>query len=96
MRKREFAIEQALRLGRSGIGRRLTLSFVVIVVLMASGRGLLLWQFHQVRLRMDRLNGVDEELIAVLRFQNDLRSFHEQLKELTASRDTQRVLTELR
>jgi len=58
VRKREFTIEKALRLGRSGIGRRLTLSFVVIVVLMASGRGLLLWQFHQVRLRMDRLNGV--------------------------------------
>jgi PAS domain S-box-containing protein len=94
VRKREFTIEKALRLGRSGIGRRLTLSFVVIVVLMASGSGLLLWQFHQVRLRMDRLNGVDEELIAVLRFQDDLRSFHEQLKELTVSRDTQRVLTE--
>lgn len=94
VRKREFTFEKALRLGRSGIGRRLTLSFVVIVVLMASGRGLLLWQFHQVRLRMDRLNGVDEELIAVLRFQNDLRSFDEQLKELTDSRDTQRVLTE--
>lgn len=93
-RGREFTVEEALRIGRSGIGRRLTLCFVMIVLLMASGSVLLLWQFHQVRVRMDRLNGVDQELIAVLRFQNNLRSFHEQLKELTLSRDTQRVLTE--
>jgi PAS domain S-box-containing protein len=94
VRGTEFTVEEALRFSRSGIGRRLTLCFVMIVLLMVSGSGLLLWQFHQVRAQMDRLNGVDQELIAVLRFQYNLRSFHEQLKELTLSRDTQRVLRE--
>src|SRR5271165_6840797 len=79
---------------RSSIGRRLTLCFVLIILVMLAGNGLLLWQFHQIRVEADRLNSVDQELIVVLRFQTSLQSFHDRLNELVQSKDTRRLLRE--
>src|ERR1700730_15450866 len=67
---------------RLNIGPRLKLCFVVIILLMLAGYGFLLWQFHLVRVQQGRLSDVDQELMAVLRFQSDLLSFHGKLDEL--------------
>ncbi len=71
------------------IGTRLRWCFIFVVVLMTAGNGLLLWQFSYVRYQREHLLGVDQELIAVLRFQTHLRSvFHAKLNELGAIRRT--------
>ena len=82
------AAGQALGLRRTRIGRRLGWCFVLIILLMSAGHALLLWQFHVVHLQANRLKGVDQELIAVLRFQTALRSFDSHLNELALSQDT--------
>src|SRR5580700_4208430 len=76
---------------RLNIGPRLTLFFIFIIFLMLGGNALLLWQFHLVRLQEERLAGVGQELIAVLRFQSDLLSFHARLDELAQSEDVDRL-----
>jgi len=79
---------------RLNIGPRLTLFFIFIIFLMLGGNALLLWQFHLVRLQEERLAGVGQELIAVLRFQSDLLSFHSRLDELAQSEDIDRLKRE--
>jgi len=81
-------------LDRLNIGPRLTVFFVFIILLMLGGNALLLWQSHLVRLQADRLTGVDQELIAVLRFQSDLLSFHANLDELAESKNIERLKRE--
>jgi PAS domain S-box-containing protein len=76
------------------IGSRLRWCFVFIVLLMTAGNGLLLWQYSYVRHQREHLLGVDEELIAVLRFQTHLRSFHAKLNELAQSEGTDRLIPE--
>ena len=94
-RWRGRAGEDTLGVHRISIGKRLRLCFFLIILVMLVGNGLLLWQFHQVRVQADRLNSVDQELIAVLRFQTSLRSFRNQVTELAQSQDTSRLLGEL-
>jgi signal transduction histidine kinase/HAMP domain-containing protein len=79
---------------RVSIGRRLTVCFVLIILVMSGGSGLLLWQFHLVHVQAARLNGVDQELIAVLRFQTSLRWFDKRLTEIAQSKDASRVFEE--
>src|SRR5580704_14014750 len=86
--------EDRWRVHKVSIGRRLTVCFVLIVLVMSAGTGLLLWQSHLVRVQANRLNGVDEELIAVLRFQTSLRAFGKRLNEIARSEDTSRVFEE--
>jgi formate hydrogenlyase transcriptional activator len=81
-------------LDRLDIGPRLTLCFVVIILLMLAGNAFLLWQFHLVRVQQGQLTGVDQELIAVLRFQSDLLSFHGKLDELAHSQKVDRLTRE--
>ena len=76
------------------IGTRLRWCFIFVVLLLTVGNGLLLWQFSYVRYQREHLLGVDEELIAVLRFQTHLRSFHAKLNELAQSEDTSRLARE--
>lgn len=76
------------------IGPRLTFAFLVLLALILGGNGLLIWQFHIARLQTDRLNGVSQQVIAILRLQEALRAFHQRLDELTLSRDPQRLVTE--
>jgi nitrogen fixation/metabolism regulation signal transduction histidine kinase len=86
--------EDGPRIHRLSIGRRLTICFVLIILVMSVGTGLLLWQSRLVRLQANRLNGVDEELIAVLRFQASLWRFDKRLNDLAQSTDPSRVLEE--
>jgi formate hydrogenlyase transcriptional activator len=81
-------------LDRLNIGARLIVCFVIIVLLMLAGNGLLLWQFHVIRTQEARVSGVNQELMAVLRFQTDLLSFHGQLDELAQSENIERLKNE--
>jgi len=76
------------------IGPRLTLTFAVLIALILGGNALLIWQFHRARLQTDRLTGVSQQMIEVLRLQESLLSFHRRLDELTQSKDARRLVTE--
>lgn len=81
-------------LSRFNIGQRLTACFLIIIFLMLVGNGLLIWQFYLLRVQADRLAAVDQELIAVLRFQTSLHSFYSRLNELAQSEDKALLLAE--
>src|ERR1700741_4970655 len=76
------------------IGRRLTLTLTLLIALILGGNGLVILQFERARLQTDRLTGVSQQLIAVLRLQETLVSFHQGLNKLTESKDAQRLATE--
>jgi len=76
------------------IGRRLSLTLALLIGLILGGNGLVILQFEKARLQTDRLTGVSQQLIAVLRLQEGLLSFHQRLNELAQSRDAQRLATE--
>jgi signal transduction histidine kinase len=76
------------------IGPRLTLTFLALIALILGGNGLLVWQFYIARVQTDRLTGVSQQLIAVLRLQEGLLSFHQRLDDLAQSKDAHRFATE--
>jgi signal transduction histidine kinase len=76
------------------IGRRLTLTLALLIALILGGNGLVILQFERARLQTDRLTGVSQQLIAVLRLQEGILSFHQRLNELTQSKDAHRLMTE--
>ena len=80
---------KSIHLGRFNIGPRLSLCFLVIVLLMLGGYGLLLWQFHRVNARGNRLAAVGQELIAVSRFQADFFKLNTRLDELAKAEDVE-------
>ena len=65
----------------------LKLTFALLIALILGGNGLLLWQFHLARLQTERLKGLNQELIGVLRLQVSLLSVHQRLDKLAQSRD---------
>ncbi|PYX40562.1 MAG: hypothetical protein DMG83_26445 [Acidobacteria bacterium] len=70
------------------IGRRLTLCFVGIFILLLAVNGILLWQFNSAQVRADRrLTGVSVELIAVLNLQSSLQSFNDRLDRVAQSQN---------
>jgi transcriptional regulator with PAS, ATPase and Fis domain len=81
-------------LNRLNIHRRLTLCFIFIIVLMLIGNGVLLWQLHLISAQVERLNGVNEELIEVLRVHTSLLSAYERLGAAARSEDSGRLLKE--
>ena len=72
------------RVRRLGIGPPLVVSFLVLVSLIVGGNLLLIWQFRLARLQTDRLTGESQQLIAILRLQESLRTFHQRLNDLVA------------
>jgi signal transduction histidine kinase len=76
------------------IGRRLTLTLALLIALILGGNGLVILQFERARLQTDRLTGVSQQLIAVLRLQESLLSFHQRLQELARSKNARRLVTE--
>jgi signal transduction histidine kinase len=80
--------------GYISIGPKLTLTFAILIALILGGNGLLLWQFHVARLQTDRLSAVNQQVISVLRLQENLVSAHERLDELAKTRDARRLSTE--
>src|SRR5580704_7760933 len=76
------------------LGRRLTLTLALLVALILGGNGLVILQFERARLQTDRLTGVSQQLIAVLRLQEGLLLFDQRLNELAQSKDAHRLVTE--
>ncbi len=79
---------------RLNIGPRLILCFVFIVLSMLGGDAVLLWQFHIVRLQAERLDGLDQELVAVLRLHASLLAFHDRLEAIANYEDAKRLAAE--
>src|ERR1700693_3534853 len=79
---------------RLNIGPRLILGFVFIILSMLLADAVILWQFHLVRAQAERLNGIDQKLVAVLRVHTSLLAFHDRLEELADSQDVRRLVTE--
>src|SRR6202048_4241027 len=85
---------KTLQAGRLNIGPRLILGFAVIIFSMLATDAVILWQFHLVRTQAERLNGIDQKLVAVLRVHTSLLAFHDRLEELADSQDAGRLVTE--
>jgi len=76
------------------IGGRLTLSFVVIVLLMVAADAVALWQFELVRGQAQRIYDVDQRSMAVLRVQSNLWMFRDKLEDLVTAQDAPRFRAE--
>jgi signal transduction histidine kinase/HAMP domain-containing protein len=85
---------KTLHAGWLNIGPRLILGFVFIILSMLAADAVILWQFHLVRTQAERLNGIDQKLVAVLRVHTSLLAFHDRLEELADSQDVGRLVTE--
>src|SRR5229473_7387577 len=85
---------KTLQAGWLNIGPRLILGFAVIIFLMLAADAVVLWQFHLVRTEAERLNGIDQKLVAVLRVHTSLSAFHDRLEALVDSQDAGRLVTE--
>ncbi len=85
---------KTLYAGRLNIGPRLILGFVFIILSMLAADAVILWQFHLVRTQAERLNGIDQKLVAVLRVHTSLVAFHDRLEDLADSQDIGRLVTE--
>jgi len=85
---------KALKAGQLNIGPRLMLGFAVIIISMLAADAVVLWQFGLVRAQAERLNGIDQKLVAVLRLHTSLTTFHDRLEELADSQDVGRLVTE--
>jgi signal transduction histidine kinase len=75
-------------------GSRLALIFAVLIAVILGGNGLLIWQFYAARLQTDRLTGVNQQVIAGLRLQESLLSFHQRLDDLVQFKDAKRLVIE--
>src|ERR1700686_1632825 len=89
------AEEKTLYAGRFNIGPRLILGFVFIILSMLAADAVILWQFHLVRSQTERLNGIDQKLVAVLRVHTSLTAFHDRLGALADRQDADRLVTEV-
>jgi len=85
---------KALHAGRLAIGTRLLLGFVFIILSMLAADAIILWQFHLVRTYAERLNDVDQQLVAVLRVHTSILAFHDRLDGLADAEDADRLLIE--
>src|SRR6185503_5919044 len=74
--------------------RRLTLPFVLLIALIAVGNGLVIWQFQAARLQTNRLTSAQQQLSAAFQLQVNLLSFHQTLRDLSASTDARRLSAE--
>jgi PAS domain S-box-containing protein len=79
---------------RLNIGPRLSLSFIVIILLMFGSDAVLLWQFHVVRVQTERLNGLEQKLVSVLRVHTSLLAFHDRLETLADAEDASQLVAE--
>lgn len=86
--------EKISLLYRFRIGRRLSACLTLIIALMLGGSCFLLWQFHLVQIEEERLNAVDQQLLAVLRVHAGLISFYERLETISDVEDPERLVLE--
>src|ERR1700675_4253849 len=93
-RRVKTAEAKTFHASRLNIGPRLILGFVFIILSMLAADAVIFWQFHLVRPQAERLKGIDQKLVAVLRVHTSLLAFHDRLEELADSQDVRRLVTE--
>lgn len=76
------------------IGARLTLCFLIVVLLMVASYAFTLWQFNRVRKEEERLHNLDQESQAVLSLHANLLALRGKLEDLAASEDSHRFTAE--
>jgi PAS domain S-box-containing protein len=79
---------------RLNIGPRLAVCFASIILLMFGSDATLLWQFRTVRMQTERLNSLEQELLAVLRVHTSLLAFHDRLAMLADSENAGQLVAE--
>jgi PAS domain S-box-containing protein len=84
-----------LHVGRLSIGPRLLLGFGLIIVAMLASDAIVLWQFEVVRAQSERLSGIDQARVAVLRVHTGLLAFNDRLDALADSEDASGLATEV-
>jgi PAS domain S-box-containing protein len=90
----ERQLKKLFRADQLNIAPRLILCFVFIILLMLGTDVVVLWQFHLVRAQAERLNGIDQKLVAVLRVYTSLLAFYDRLEALAESEDAARMAAE--
>src|SRR5437899_7523614 len=90
----ESSEAKILHAGRLNIGPCLILGFVFIILAMLAADAIVLWQFHVVGTQAERLNDIDQKLVAVLRLHSSLAAFHDRLEEVAGSGDAGRLVKE--
>lgn len=80
-------------LGRFELGAQLTVIFALLVAFILGGNSLLIWQFRIARQQTIHLAVVSRQMVAVLRLQYSLASFHKGLDTLVASADARALRT---
>src|SRR5580698_5671470 len=79
---------------QSRIGTRLALSFMTIVLLMAAGYGIAIWEFRQLLIQEQGLDRVQQKSAAVLDLHSQLFAFRDKLEDLSDSHNEQQFLHE--
>src|ERR1017187_1914303 len=87
------AEEKTLHAGRLNIGRRLIVGFVFIILVMLGADAVVLWQFRLVNAQGERLNGIDQKLVALLRVHTSLLAFYAGLEGLAQTQDASLLVT---
>lgn len=87
-------VRQARRPGQVKIGVRLTVCFVIIVLLMAASHAFTLWQFERVRIQEDRMHDLDQESQAVLSMHASLLILRDKLEDVATTEDAHRFAAE--
>jgi PAS domain S-box-containing protein len=79
---------------QSMIGARLAFSFMTIVLLMAAGYAIAVWEFRQLLLQEQHLDRVQQESGAVLDLHSHLFAFRDQIEDLSDTHDERQFLRE--
>jgi signal transduction histidine kinase len=80
--------------GSFNLGPRLTFIFATLIALILGGNSLVVSQFRITHDETERLTGANQQLIAVLRLQDNLLSYHRRLDDLARSMDVRRLVVE--
>ncbi len=85
--------EKTLHANRLNIGPRLIMCFVFIILTMLGADAVVLWQFHLVHAQAERLNGIDQKLVTLLRVRTSLLAFYAGLEALAQTEDPGLLVT---
>src|ERR1700693_117425 len=79
--------EKTLHTARLNIGSRLIFCFLFIILVMLGADAVVLWQFHLVHVQAERLNGIDQRLVTLLRVHTSLLEFYAGVEALAQTKD---------
>jgi PAS domain S-box-containing protein len=85
--------EKTLLADRLNIGPRLISCFAFIILVMLGADAVVLSQFHSVQAQTERLNGIDQKLVALLHVHSSLLAFYAGLEGLAQTEDASLLVT---